>query len=232
MALTLTLEGGPAPVTDRTRRIARGPTAPRARRRERLGAARPGALPVQASLHDRRARRRMVDHRRKHQRRVRRRPGEAARARQLGPAARWQLGAHRRLSPAHSDRGVGRGIALAAPDLRPHAPARSPGARPGAAAHERGRVRDRVAAQVVDRRAGAAGSRAQRSDGQVRPSESLRGAGPPLGRRARATGAPARTRHATGCAGRSRRGCPRSVRPAAASATARPGRAARDPGPG
>ena len=114
------------------------PTAPRARRRERLGAARPGALPVQASLYDRRARRRMVDHRRKHQRRVRRRPGEAARARQLGPAARWQLGAHGRLSPARSDRGVGRGIALAAPDLRPDAPARSPGARPGAAAHDRG----------------------------------------------------------------------------------------------
>ena len=126
MALTLTLEGGPAPVTDRTRRIARGQL--------RLGR----GAENDWVLHD------PVRYLSKHHCTIAERSGEwwitdestngvfvddqakAARARQLGPAARRQLGTHGRLSPARSDRGVGRGIALVASDLRPDAPADRP----------------------------------------------------------------------------------------------------------
>ena len=177
----VTLEGGAAPVA--------GARASRARAAASRSAAAPtttGCCPTRSAYLSKHhcliaERAGNGGHRREHQWRVRRRRGEPARARQLCPAARWQPATARRLSPARSNRGACRGRARAAPDLRSYSPAGASGARPGAAAHERRRVRDRVAAQVVDRGAGAAGAPAQRSDGAVFASESVRGAGSPGG---------------------------------------------------
>ena len=226
MALTLTLEGGPAPVTDRTRRIARGQL------RLGRGAENDWVLHDPArylSKHHCTIAERgggMVDHRRKHQRRVRRRPGEAARARQLGPAARWQLGAHRRLSPARSDRGVAEasprrtGSSTRRTSRIARSPPRRRRARPGACSRPSGGASGRPTSRSRRRAA-------HRSDGRFR-IRVLRGAGSP-GRRARATGAPARARHAVRGAGRPDEAAldPFDLRPQAP-----PPRQPRRPGPG